>query len=117
MRYDDGIPDREPTPRDVEQATRRPSTDRAIGSATTRSADGLPRRLADLLHAYERHLIAGERAPTIQSLADTLGIGRPTVHEYLQALVIRGRLTHPSRGVYLPAPSRAAPNREDVERE
>ena len=51
-----------------------------------------PRQL-DLLRAFRTHRMIHACSPTMQELADVLGVSKVTVHEHVKLLVAKGVLT------------------------
>ena len=51
-----------------------------------------PRQL-DLLRAFRTHRMSHACSPTMQELADVLGVSKVTVHEHVKLLVAKGVLT------------------------
>ena len=51
-----------------------------------------PRQL-DLLRAFRTHRMSHACSPTMQELADVLGVSKVTVHEHVKSLVAKGVLT------------------------
>lgn len=65
-------------------------------------------RRIKMLNLFKTSELAGQRAPTLTEITETLSLSKSTVHTHLRDLVNKGVLYSDSGGYYLPEPERRA---------